>query len=87
MRLKIELEPEGFPNIEVGFDQDTEESEPYLSVKASGFESPDELAKMLEDIARSIHANRNVGRHEPPRPTEYVPAHIPFNPQPRGPKQ
>lgn len=56
MNLKTLISEDGIPEIHIGFDQDTSDSEPYMVLKAHGM-SLDEVAGTLMDVAQSLHNN------------------------------
>jgi hypothetical protein len=56
VNLKIQISDKGLPEIMIGFDQDTAESEPYMKLTAHGFESVQEVIDVLGDVADSMRA-------------------------------
>lgn len=57
MNLKIQMSDDGLPEINISFDQDTSDSEPYMLLKAYGFESIEEVAGTLTDVVTSLADN------------------------------
>lgn len=100
MNLRIRRTSEGLPEIHIGFDQDTSDTEPFMRLTAFGFDTEEEIAVTLMDIAESLHNNvpaevntvryedvaarRKLGETVRDVERREQPKPKPFNPQPRG---